>query len=90
MAIRGIMTRHLSWAALSILALLLVDVSFAAEDPKDESALIERGRYIAHHVAMCVQCHSGRDSNGRLTSDRYFQGGRNSVLRSLCFNDLGL
>jgi len=32
----------------------------------------ERGRYIAEHVAMCIECHSGRDSAGNiLDSERY-------------------
>lgn len=33
---------------------------------------VEHGRYIAEHVAMCVECHSGRDSAGNiLASERY-------------------
>ena len=32
----------------------------------------EHGRYIVEHVAMCVECHSGRDSRGAiLESERY-------------------
>ena len=32
----------------------------------------EHGRYIVEHVAMCVECHSGRDSRGGiLESERY-------------------
>jgi mono/diheme cytochrome c family protein len=32
----------------------------------------EHGRYLAEHVAMCVECHSGRDSAGNiLPSERY-------------------
>jgi mono/diheme cytochrome c family protein len=32
----------------------------------------EHGRYIAEHVAMCVECHSGRDAEGNiLASERY-------------------
>ena len=32
----------------------------------------EHGRYIVEHVAMCVECHSGRDSRGAiLDSERY-------------------
>jgi len=32
----------------------------------------EHGRYIAEHVAMCVECNSGRDSDGYiLASERY-------------------
>ena len=32
----------------------------------------EHGRYIVEHVAMCVECHSGRDGRGViLESERY-------------------
>ena len=32
----------------------------------------EHGRYIVEHVAMCIECHSGRDSSGSiLDSERY-------------------
>jgi hypothetical protein len=32
----------------------------------------EHGRYLAEHVAMCVECHSGRDGAGNiLASERY-------------------
>ena len=33
---------------------------------------IEHGRYIAEHVAMCVECHSGRDPRGNIIdAERY-------------------
>lgn len=33
---------------------------------------VEHGRYIAERVAMCVECHSGRDGQGNiLDSERY-------------------
>lgn len=28
-----------------------------------DAATIERGRYLANHVAVCMDCHSKRDSN---------------------------
>src|SRR5690242_10253777 len=32
----------------------------------------EHGRYLAERVAMCVECHSGRDSDGNIIdSERY-------------------
>lgn len=37
---------------------------------------IERGRYLAHGVAMCVECHSPRDARGNLLRERLFTGGR--------------
>lgn len=34
----------------------------------------ERGRYIAEHVAMCVECHSGRDAQGNIVPALRFMG----------------
>jgi len=41
---------------------------------KTAGASIERGRYLTHDVAMCVQCHSPRDERGRLLEGREFLG----------------
>jgi mono/diheme cytochrome c family protein len=35
---------------------------------------LEHGRYIVEHVAMCIECHSGRDSQGRLLDSQRFLG----------------
>ena len=35
---------------------------------------VERGRYLVHHVAMCVQCHTPRDPRGNLVEPRLLQG----------------
>ena len=37
-------------------------------------ASIERGRYLTHDVAMCVQCHSPREESGRLLQGQEFRG----------------
>jgi len=37
---------------------------------------IEHGRYLVHQVALCVQCHSPRDENGRLLETRLLSGAR--------------
>jgi mono/diheme cytochrome c family protein len=44
-----------------------------AADPK----LIERGRYLTHDVAMCVQCHSPRDRKGAILREEEFRGSPN-------------
>src|SRR5262249_39327921 len=36
---------------------------------------IERGRYLAHDVAMCVQCHTPRAADGSLIAEQEFMGG---------------
>ena len=61
-----------------LLTLLFTAVSLAedvepAADPA--AAQIEQGRYLANEVAMCVQCHSPRDRQGELRTDRLFTGG---------------
>jgi mono/diheme cytochrome c family protein len=39
-----------------------------------DTAQRERGRYIAHDVAMCVQCHTPRDETGALIGGQEFMG----------------
>lgn len=48
----------------------------APEDKGDkkEAALIERGSYLVHSVAMCVQCHSPRTPDGKLIDGRQLHG----------------
>jgi mono/diheme cytochrome c family protein len=36
---------------------------------------VEHGRYIAERVAMCVECHSGRDGQGNLIENQRYMGG---------------
>src|SRR3954471_4034847 len=35
----------------------------------------DHGRYIAERVAMCVECHPGRDSMGRILDSERYRGG---------------
>jgi hypothetical protein len=35
---------------------------------------IEHGRYIVEHVAMCIECHSGRDAQGNILESERFLG----------------
>jgi len=39
-----------------------------------DPAVIARGRYLTHDVAMCVECHTPRDAEGALIADRKFMG----------------
>ena len=34
----------------------------------------EHGRYLVEHVAMCVECHSGRDARGNIVESERFLG----------------
>jgi mono/diheme cytochrome c family protein len=36
---------------------------------------VEHGRYLAEHVAMCIECHSGRDEYGNIVPSEAFDGG---------------
>jgi mono/diheme cytochrome c family protein len=38
------------------------------------AAQIQRGEYLVLHVAMCVQCHTPRDQQGRLDETHLLQG----------------
>jgi mono/diheme cytochrome c family protein len=63
------------------LAIVLVGVfvgfslpgSLRAEAPT-AAELIQRGEYLVLHVAMCVQCHTPRDQQGRLDETRLLRG----------------
>jgi mono/diheme cytochrome c family protein len=46
----------------------------AASDATRQTSAVERGRYLTHEVAMCVQCHTPRDSNGNLIESKAFGG----------------
>ena len=35
---------------------------------------VEHGRYISEHVAMCVECHSGRDEEGNIRESARYNG----------------
>ncbi len=54
---------------LAVPAALLALATFAHADPD-----VDRGRYLANSVAMCVQCHSPRSEDGVLLRDQLFQG----------------
>lgn len=36
---------------------------------------VEHGRYLAERVAMCVECHSGRDEAGNIIRGEEYMGG---------------
>lgn len=38
------------------------------------SGATDRGQYLTEQVAMCVQCHSPKDEQGRVIPERRFQG----------------
>ena len=46
----------------------------AAAPASMPSGNAEHGRYIVEHVAMCIECHSGRDSRGTILDSERFLG----------------
>jgi cytochrome c len=38
------------------------------------AANADHGRYLAEHVAMCVECHSGRDDSGNIVESQKYLG----------------
>ena len=68
--------KRLDLLLFTALVLTLALPATAAEDATlvPETA-VERGRYLVHDVAMCVQCHSPRDRRGELRTDRLLTGG---------------
>jgi hypothetical protein len=75
-----IMTNAFRGPSLYALGLVAAVAVATAQRPptsaggSESGASIERGRYLTHEVAMCVQCHSPRDERGRIIEGREFQG----------------
>jgi len=46
----------------------------APAPPSAAGPSVERGNYLTHEVAMCVQCHSPRDASGRIIESQEFRG----------------
>lgn len=46
-----------------------------AKPSTDTAGLLARGEYLTTSVAMCVQCHSGRDEQGNIIQSARFHGG---------------
>jgi len=46
-----------------------------ATDIAMQAGNVEHGQYIAEHVAMCVECHSGRDTDGNIVPALRYHGG---------------
>ena len=46
----------------------------ASEQPPAQQSSAQRGRYIVHHVAMCIYCHTPRSEDGVPDEQRLLQG----------------
>jgi mono/diheme cytochrome c family protein len=62
---------------LAALGLLFAAALFAQnqrEGDLPDAREAERGKYFVEQVAMCVECHTPRDSSGRLLREKYLEG----------------
>jgi mono/diheme cytochrome c family protein len=61
--------------AVSMRTLALAASPQVSKPSADSATLVARGEYLTTSVAMCVQCHSGRDENGTILDSARFHGG---------------
>jgi len=45
-----------------------------AQPPQGQSSQIEHGKYLVEKVAMCVECHTRRNTRGELDRNKLLQG----------------
>lgn len=60
-----------------VLSLLPDKAPAQSSSPPADPKLVERGDYLTHHVAMCVECHSPRDRRGAVIEGQEFRGAPN-------------
>lgn len=46
--------------------------AMAADNSREKQQ--ERGKYLVHHVAMCIYCHTPKDADGNLEMDSLLAG----------------
>jgi mono/diheme cytochrome c family protein len=73
---RGAGERTRLGVPVALLALVVIAASASADGMRavSDETQVARGRYLAHDVAMCVQCHTPRDERGDLDLTRLFAG----------------
>lgn len=56
----------------------LTDVGFAKDSPTEQAdaaqSQMAHGKYLVHHVAQCIECHTPRDAQGNLIESRLLSG----------------
>lgn len=82
---RGKWLGGLLWVGLFVGSVLVgvsvysrTDVGFAKDSPTEQADAaqlqIAHGKYLVHHVAQCIQCHTPRDAQGDLIESRLLTG----------------
>ena len=68
----------LSIITAALTSTAIADSAQGSQNQKTEqpamSGNITHGQYLAEHVAMCVECHSPRDEEGRILQGQEFTG----------------
>jgi mono/diheme cytochrome c family protein len=59
--------------SFAIVPVVVGGAALSSQASRDDVKL-ERGRYLVHHVALCVECHTPRDVDGALVVDKLLQG----------------
>ena len=71
----GLCAALLATVLLTAIGVSAQSQNLAPQMPAPPSSLVARGEYLATSVAMCVQCHSPRDSKGDILESRKYMGG---------------
>jgi mono/diheme cytochrome c family protein len=66
----------LGFTAVLVLVGVSTTAAQASRPAKAGSGNVEHGRYLVERVAMCVECHSGRDGRGNLIETQLYMGGQ--------------
>jgi mono/diheme cytochrome c family protein len=69
-------------AAASCIVAAMLGIALAQQTRPSAAGgpdLSERGRYLVHHVAMCIECHTPRNQRGDLMMGQLLQGARMPV-----------
>lgn len=56
---------------------VLTQAAVAQEETSESTpatSLEDRGKYLVHHVAQCIECHTPRDARGALVETRLLRG----------------
>jgi mono/diheme cytochrome c family protein len=61
------------WITAIAFAITLFDTGTGSSQTNSD---IERGKYLVENAAMCVQCHSPRDTKGELIQGKLLSGAR--------------
>jgi mono/diheme cytochrome c family protein len=76
-----LMRRTLLWFGVVLVMVLVWLPASHAQAPRPAattgtvSGNVQHGRYLVESVAMCIECHSGRDSRGNIIDTQRYMGG---------------